>query len=48
MQFHIRFSRGAFNVQVASSSIISSYSNPESKRNGKELVEFVEALEKKP
>jgi hypothetical protein len=36
-------------MQVASSSTISpsSSSNPESKRNGKELVEFVEPFEKK-
>jgi hypothetical protein len=40
----------ASNVQVASSNTISpsSSSNLESKRNGKELVEFVEPLEKKP
>ncbi len=43
------FSHVAFNMQVASSSTISpsSSSNPESKRNGKELVEFVEPFEKK-
>jgi hypothetical protein len=39
----------ASNVQAASSNIISPSSsiNPKSKRNGKELVEFVEPLEKK-
>jgi hypothetical protein len=38
-----------FNVQVASSNTIShsSRSNLESRRNGKEHVEFVEPLEKK-
>jgi len=43
------FSHVASNVQVASSSTISlsSSSNPESKRNGKEPIEFVELLEKK-
>jgi hypothetical protein len=40
----------ASNVQAASSSTISpnSSSNLESKRNGKELIEFVEPFEKKP
>jgi hypothetical protein len=40
----------AFNVQAAFSSTISpsSSSNPKSRKNGKEHVEFVEPLEKKP
>jgi hypothetical protein len=41
----------ASNVQAASSNnIISlgSNSNPKSKKNGKELIEFVEPFEKKP
>jgi hypothetical protein len=40
----------AYNVQAASSSTIScsSSNNPKSRRNGKELVEFVEPLKKKP
>ncbi len=40
----------AFSVQVASNNTISPSwsSNPESRRNGKEHVEFVEPLEKKP
>ncbi len=44
------FSHVASNVQVASISIISlsSSSNPKSKRNGKEHVEFVKPLKKKP
>jgi len=40
----------ASNVQATSNSTISPSSsiNPESRRNGKEVVEFVEFLEKKP
>jgi hypothetical protein len=40
----------ASNVQATSSSTISPSSNinPKSRRNGKEVVEFVEFLEKKP
>jgi hypothetical protein len=40
----------ASNVQATSNSTISPSSNinPKSRRNGKEVVEFVEFLEKKP